>query len=149
MNKNDVAYYDYWLWLVASGEKKAWASCFSLFFPWHFLALYHCPVLPTNLTFQRPSCVHDISAACNDSWNTTECPAAPTSRGVWWLSILHVLLKPRDASPKCCHPLGSCAFFLPFEQTFLSCGLFSFGCCVLFSTRIWLCLTPGEFPLLG
>lgn len=129
------------LWPV----KKAWA----FLFPWRFLVLHYCPVQPTNVTFQRPSCVHDIWPACNDGWNTTEYPAVTTSRGTWWLSILNVLLKSCDASPKCCHPLGSCTFFLPFEQIFLCCALFSFGCCVLFSTRIWLCLTPGEFPLLG
>ena len=79
MNKNDGAYYDYWLWLWWPA-KKAWEgllSAVSLPSPAHQHNISQTPVCTWHFTSLR--------------W-CTEYLAAPTSRGKWTSHLNHVML---------------------------------------------------------
>lgn len=71
-----------------------------------FRVLFHRPVQPTNITFHRPLCVHDISPACNDGRNT---------------SVHHIMRNMMTSHcesvslAECCQRCGNCKTFCGFE----------------------------------
>lgn len=121
MNKSDGARHNDWL--VVGGEKSS-----LLVVPRH-----RFQVRTSAVTFQGPSCVNYISAACDSIETSQSVKLFPHQEDHGSLTLIVWY-------SKCCHPLSTCNSCLPLNF---------FLCSGLFSTHIWLCLTPGEFPLLG
>lgn len=109
-----------------------------------FRVLCHCTIQFAEITFQSPLCAHDISPACNNGWNSTECVAVPTSTWIWSSDLNQVTLHLNAVIP------WIVVTFFCIWTDFCVCAR-SVVCfpCVLFASHIWLHLTPGEFSLLG
>lgn len=123
---------------------KAWASWF--FFSMTLLSVVSSP---------SPTHRHYVSLVC--TWHFTslerwqkyhQFPHQEEYDGFRYSTshLNHVILHLNVVIPVVLFKIPSALSCL---NRYLCDGLFSFGCCVLFSTHIWLCLTPGEFPLLG
>ena len=131
--KTDSALLDSWIKtmapIMATGcgwwpVKKAWGCWF-----WDLSAVSVPGVTHRHNISEAAVCAHDISPAC------TEYLVVTTSRGLWAFHL----------SPLTLH-LNVIVTVVCLCTDFLCCCVFS---CVLLSSSIWLCLSPGESPLLG
>lgn len=140
--KTDSALLDSWIKAMLLIITVLASSClFGFLSPGGFSVLSHRPVQLFITTLHRPLCVYDISKDCDDGRNIIYYLLLPNKKKNRDYSH-HFLNSPKSNTPlhHCLHMNWLCletSICAPLDAAFLS------------PARIWLRLTPGEFPLLG